>query len=268
MNLQNDPSRWVPAKFGIGQPVLRSEDPKLLRGEGRFTDDVSVPGQAHAVMVRSRHAHGIIRAIDTTAARAMPGVLGVFTGTDLLGAGYSTLKCIVPFKNRDGSEMKKPPRRVLPTDKVRFVGDPVAFVVAETLLQAKDAAESVEVDIDPLPAVTDPRDSVRPGAPVIYNEVPDNVALDYHYGDSAKIAAAFSSAAHVTRLDLLNSRVVVNAMEPRAALARYENGRFTLHVCSQGVYGMRANLAQMLDVEPKQVRVLTGNVGGSFGMKA
>src|SRR5882672_8644575 len=192
MNLQNDPNNWAVTKFGIGQPVRRSEDPKLVRGEGRFTDDVSAPRQAHAVMVRSRHAHGIIRGIDTAAARAMPGVLGVYTGADLAAAGYGTLKCIVPFKNRDGSEMKKPPRHILPVDKVRFVGDPLACVVAETLLQAKDAAEALEVDIDPLPAVVRPEEAARPGAPRLYDEAPNNVALDYHFGDSEQVAAAFA----------------------------------------------------------------------------
>ena len=146
-------------------------------------------------MVRSRHAHGIIKGIATDAARKMPGVLAVYTGADLVAAGYGTLKCIVPFKNRDGSEMKKPPRNVMPTDKVRFVGDPVAFVVAETLLQAKDAAEAVEVDIDPLPAVTNPEEAVRPGAPTLYNEAPDNVALDFHYGDADGGGAASPSRA-------------------------------------------------------------------------
>ena len=175
-------------KFGVGQPVRRSEDPKLMRGEGRYTDDLSPPGQAYAVIVRSRHAHGILRGIATDAARQMKGVLGIYAAADL--AGYGTLKCIVPFKNRDGSEMKKPPRHALATDKVRYVGDPVAIVVAETLLQAKDAAEAVEIDIEPLPAVTDPEDAVRAGAPVIYDEAPNNVALDYHYGDSAQVAAA------------------------------------------------------------------------------
>jgi carbon-monoxide dehydrogenase large subunit len=268
MNLQNDPNTWAVTKFAIGQPVLRSEDPVLVRGEGRFTDDVCVPGQAYAVIVRSRDPHGIIRGIGTQAARKMPGVLGVYTGADLVAAGYGTFKCIVPFKNRDGSEMKKPPRTPLATGKVRFVGDPVAFVVAETLLQARDAAEAVELDIEPLPAVTDPEDAVLPGAPVLYDEAPDNVALDYHYGDSAQVAAAFAKAAHMTRLKLANSRVVVNPMEPRAALGVHKNGRFTLHVGSQGVFGMRASVAQVLAVEPKDVHVLTGHVGGSFGMKA
>ena len=255
-------------KFAVGQPVLRSEDPKLVRGEGRFTDDVSVPGQAYAVMVRSRHAHGIIRKIDTAAAQGMPGVLGIFTGADLVAAGYGTMKCIVPFKNRDGSEMKKPPRLILPTDKVRFVGDPVAFVVAKTALQAKDAAEAVEVDIETLPAVTDPEAAVRSDAPRLYDDVPDNIALDYHYGDADAVAAAFARAAHVTKVKIVNSRVVVNAMEPRAAVGAFKDGRFTLHIGSQGVFGMRGSIAALLNVEPKQVHVLTGNVGGSFGMKA
>jgi len=255
-------------RFAIGQPVLRSEDPALLRGEGRFTDDISVDGQVYAVMVRSRHAHGIIRKIDTAAAGSMKGVLAVYTGADLVAAGYGTLKCIVPFKNRDGSDMKKPPRPALPTDKVRFVGDPVAFVVAETLNQAKDAAEAVEVDIEPLPAVVDPEAATRPGAPQLYDDVPNNIALDYHYGDSDAVKAAFARAAHITTLKLVNSRVVVNAMEPRAAVAVHDNGRFTIYTCSQGVLGMRANIAALLNVEPKQVRVVSGNVGGSFGMKA
>jgi carbon-monoxide dehydrogenase large subunit len=265
MNLHNN-DQWSLTKFGIGQPVLRSEDPTLVRGEGRFTDDVSLPRQAYAVIVRSRHAHGILRGIATDAARQMKGVLGIYTAADL--AGYGTLKCIVPFKNRDGSEMKKPPRHALATDKVRYVGDPVAIVVAETLLQAKDAAEAVELDIEPLNAITDPEEAAQPGAPVLYDEAPDNVALDYHYGDSEKVKAAFARSAHVTRLKLVNSRVVVNAMEPRAALAQFENGRFTLYTCSQGVFGMKSNIAQILNVEPKLVRVVTGNVGGSFGMKA
>src|SRR5437763_16067560 len=156
MNLRNDPQDLTRqdlavTRYAIGQPVPRTEDPTLVRGEGRFTDDVSLPGQAYLVMVRSRHAHGLIRAISTAAARKMPGVLGVYTGADLVQAGYGTLKCIVPFKNRDGSEMKKPARHAMALDKVRFVGDPIAFVVATTLLEAKDAAEAIEVDIDPLP---------------------------------------------------------------------------------------------------------------------
>ncbi|MBX9774543.1 MAG: xanthine dehydrogenase family protein molybdopterin-binding subunit [Xanthobacteraceae bacterium] len=266
MTLQNDAGQMPETKYAIGQPVLRTEDPVLVRGEGRFTDDVSVAGQLYAVVVRSRHAHGVIKKIDTEAARKMKGVLGVYTAADL--AAYGTLKCIVPFKNRDGSEMKKPARHALATDRVRFVGDPVAFVVADTLNRAKDAAEAVEVDIEPLPAVTDPEEAINAGAPRLYDDVPGNVALDYHFGDADAVKAAFEKAAHVTRLKLVNSRVVVNAMEPRAAVGEYKDGRFTLHSCSQGVVGMKANIAALMNVEPKQVRVVSGNVGGSFGMKA
>jgi carbon-monoxide dehydrogenase large subunit len=266
MTMQNDPGQMPETKYAIGQPVLRSEDPVLVRGEGRFTDDVSVAGQLYAVMVRSRHAHGVIKKIDTEAARKMKGVLGVYTAAEL--ASYGTLKCIVPFKNRDGSEMKKPARHALATDRVRFVGDPVAFVVADTINRAKDAAEAVEVDIEPLPAVTDPEQAVNAGAPQLYDDVPGNVALDYHFGDADAVKAAFDKAAHVTRLKIVNSRVVVNAMEPRAAVGEFKDGRFTLHSCSQGVVGMKANIAALMNVEPKQVRVVSGNVGGSFGMKA
>jgi carbon-monoxide dehydrogenase large subunit len=268
MNLQNDPQSLALMKFGIGQPVPRSEDPTLVRGEGCYTDDIKLAGEAYAVMVRSRVAHGVIKSIDTSAARKMPGVLGVYTGADL--AGYGTLKCIVPFKNRDGTPMKQPPRPALPTDKVRFVGDPIAFVVAETLLQAKDAAEAIAVEIESLPAVVRPEEAARPGAPLIHDEAPGNVALDYHYGDTEQVTAAFAKAAHVTRLKLVNSRVVVNAMEPRAAIGVYDaaSGGFTLHAPSQGVFGLRGHMADILKVEPKQVRILTGHVGGSFGMKS
>ena len=268
MNLQNDPQSFALMKFGIGRPVPRSEDPMLVRGEGCYTDDIKLAGEAYAVMVRSRVPHGIIKSIETSAARKMPGVLGVYTGADL--AGYGTLKCIVPFKNRDGTPMKQPPRPALPTDKARFVGDPLAFVVAETLLQARDAAEAIEVEIDSLPAVIRPEEATRPGAPLLHDEAPGNVALDYHYGDTEQVAAAFAKAAHVTRLKLVNSRVVVNAMEPRAAIGVYDaaSGRFTLHAPSQGVFGLRGHMADILKVEPKRLRMLTGHVGGSFGMKS
>jgi carbon-monoxide dehydrogenase large subunit len=164
--------------------------------------------------------------------------------------------------------MRKPPRPALPTDKVRFVGDPLACVIAETLLQAKDAAEAIEIDIDPLPANTNPEAAMQPEAPQLHAEAPGNLALDYHYGDASQVAEAFARAAHVTRLKLINNRIVVNAMEPRAALATYADGRYTLCVPSQGVFGMRAQIAQVLGVDPKAVHVITGNIGGSFGMKA
>ena len=253
-------------KFAVGQSVPRKEDPMLLRGQGHYTDDIALPGQAYAVMVRSQVAHGVIRSIDKDAALKMPGVLGVFAAADL--DGYGTLKCVVPFNNRDGSPMKKPRREALAKGKVRYVGDPVAFVVAETLLQAKDAAEAVSVDIDALPSTTSAEEAAKDGAPQIYDDVPNNIALDYHYGDADAVKAAFAAAAHVTRLRLVNSRLVVAAMEPRSALASYDGSRFTIHLGTQGVFGMRANLAEAMGVTPKEMHVLTGQVGGSFGMKA
>ena len=256
-------------KFGIGQPVPRQEDPTLLRGEGRYTDDLSLPNQAWCVMVRSQMAHGVIKGIDTTEAKGMPGVLGVWTGADLDAAGYGPLKTLIPVPNRDGSPMKTPVRHSLATEKVRFVGDPVAFVVAETLAQAKDAAEAVLLDIDALPAVTDCREAAQPGAPVLFDEAPGNICLDFLYGDSAKVAEAFAQAAHVTRLRLVSNRIVVCAMEPRSALAEYdaEGDRYILRCGNQGAFGLKHQMADLLKIKPPQMRILTGNVGGSFGMK-
>jgi aerobic carbon-monoxide dehydrogenase large subunit len=256
-------------KYGVGQPVRRKEDDTLVRGKGKYTDDFTLPRQAYAWMVRSSHAHGAIKRIDTASAKAMTGVLGVWTGADLAGANYKPFICGLPLKNRDGSPLLQTNRMPLATDKVRFVGDPVAFVVAETLAQARDAAEAVELDIEPLPAVTDAAEAAKPGAPQLYDHIPSNVALDFHYGDTAKIDAAFASAAHVTKLDIVNTRVAVVSMEPRTALGHYDktSERYTIQVPTQGVSGNKAILARTLNVPPEKVRVLTANVGGSFGMK-
>jgi len=271
MNMLDSTTQMALAKFAVGQPVSRTEDPKLLRGQGSYTDDLNFEGQAYAVMVRSRYAHGLLRSVGTDAAKAMPGVLGVFTGADLDEAGYGPLRCIMPMKGRDGAMMLQPQRLSLARDKVRFVGDPVAFVVARSVAEAKDAAEAVELDIEPLPAVTQASLAVGADAPLLYADVPGNVSLDYHYGDSAKVAAAFAAAAHTVKLAMANSRIVVNAMEPRAAVGRFDAAteRFTLNVGSQGVFGLRNQLADdILKVPRDKLRVLTGNVGGSFGMKA
>ena len=256
-------------KFGVGQPVPRKEDPTLLRGDGRYTDDINLAGQAYAVMVRSRIAHGVLKGIDTSAARAMPGVLAILTHADLDAAGFGPLKCGLNIAQRDGSPMKTPPRPSLAKGRVRYVGEAVACVVAETAVQAKDAAEAVELAIEELPAVTSPADALRPDAPQLHAEAPGNLALDFHYGDAAAVAAAFAAAAHVTRLDIVSNRVIVSAMEPRSAIGSYEKDRWVLRVGCQGVMGIRGGLARdVLGVTPDKVRVLTGNVGGSFGMKS
>ncbi len=270
MNVRTTIDDLATMQFGIGQPVKRQEDPILVRGQGRYTDDVSLPGQLYAAFVRSPYAHGVLNGVDTEAARAMPGVVAVYTGTDLAPMNYGPLKCVINFPNRDGSPMARPVRGALATDKVRFVGDPVAVVIAETAFQARDAAEAVSLDIDVLPAVTSVEDAIRPDAPQIYDEAPGNLIVDYHYGDSAKVAEAFAKATHVTRLSLSNNRVVVNAMEPRAAVASYdrETERFTLHAPSQGVFGNRNQLAEAMGVPHERMHLITGHVGGSFGMKA
>src|SRR3954469_13160479 len=168
-------------RTGIGEPVQRTEDPALLRGEGRYTDDVNEPGQAYACIVRSQHAHGVLKNINLDAAKAMPGVLSIYTAADL--AAYGAHKCMLDFKQRDGSPMHRPVRKSLASGKVRFVGDPVACVVAETALQARDAAQAVELDIEALDAVTLSSEAAKPGAPLLYDEIPGNVVLDFLFGD-------------------------------------------------------------------------------------
>ncbi len=255
-------------KFGVGQSVSRKEDPTLLRGEGRYTDDMNMPGQAYAVMVRSPVAHGIVRRLDLEAARKLPGVVGVWGPEDLDAAGIKPMKSPFAATHKDGKPWSQGPRPVL-ARHVRHVGEPVAFCVAETVAQAKDAAEAVLCDIDSLPAVTSPAEAAKPGAPQLHDEAPGNILLDFQYGPVDKVAAAFAVAAHVTRFKPTNNRIVVNAMEPRAALAAFdpESGRFTLTTGCQGVFGLRANLAPVMGVTTDKLRVLTYNVGGSFGMK-
>jgi len=255
-------------KFGIGQPVSRTEDPKLLKGEGRYTDDLNFPGQVYAVMVRSPYAHGIIKNIDTAEAKTMPGVLGVYVWDDLAKAGIGMTKAPTMIPNRDGSPIKLKPRPALASGKVRYAGEAIACVVAATIAQAKDAVEAVVLDIEQLPAVTGIAEAIAPGAPLVHDEAPGNIAIDFHYGDTEAVNAAFARAAHVTTLTPKSQRIVVNPMEPRVAIAEFKDGRYILNVCSQGVFGLRQSLAgDILQVPPKQVQVLTGNVGGSFGMK-
>ena len=246
------PAAAAESDVSIGRSVKRTEDPILVQGHGRYTDDLSLPGQLHAVVVRSQHAHGVLNAIETDDARAMPGVVAIYTGADL--AHYTPLKSPLPLKGRDGHGLHGNARPIFPTDKVRFVGDPVALVVAETERQARDAAEAVVLDITPLPAVGDGKAAIADGAPQLYDDVPRNISLDFHHGDTAAVDAAFAKAAHVTRLEIVNNRIVVSAMEPRAAIADYDfdEDRYVMHVVSQGVFGMRAGLAQALNVAPRQ----------------
>ncbi len=252
----------------VGQSLPRTQDESLLRGEGRYTDDVSLPGQAYAHILRSPIAHGEIRGIGTAAAAKMPGVLAVYTGEDLKAAGYGTIPCIVQLKNRDGSDLVKPDNHALAIGRVRYVGHPVAAVIAETAAQARDAAEAIELDLEALEAVNSIEAAARPGAPQIWPEAPGNVCLDFENGDQKAVDEAFAQAAHVSRLKIVNNRIVIAAMEPRAAVASYD-GRFTLYIGCQGPFASKNVMAnRILNVPPEQVRVITGNVGGSFGMRS
>ncbi len=269
MNAPFDPSLLEAEKFAVGQPVSRKEDPVLLRGEGRYTDDLNRPNQLYAVMVRSRLAHGTISGIDADAARQMPGVRAVIMAGDLDAAGIGNMPAAAN-KHRDGSQTPRPPQRPLATARVRYVGEPIAMVVAETHKRAKDAVEAVFADIDPLPAVTTAAAAAAPDALLVHEDAPGNVCLDFHFGDTEKVSAAFKSAAHVTRLSLRNSRVVVCPMEPRSAIGEYDaaKDRLVLRLGCQGVFGQRALLSGIMGVPIEKLQVLTGNVGGSFGMKA
>lgn len=257
------------SKFGQSQPVRRVEDQRFITGKGRYTDDINLPGQVYGVMLRSPHAHAKILKIDTSAAQAAPGVLAVYTHADLKAANVGDLPCTIPLKNRDGSMRADPPRPALAEGMVRHVGDPVAFVVAETPAQARDAAEMIEVDYDALPAAADMATAMEPGQPQIWPQAPNNRAFDWEIGDKAKIDALFASAAKTVKLTLENNRIVVASMEARVALGAFdkESGRFTLYTPTQGVWVQKKLLAKILGLPEEKFHVVTGDVGGGFGMK-
>ncbi|HWM78608.1 MAG TPA: xanthine dehydrogenase family protein molybdopterin-binding subunit [Methylomirabilota bacterium] len=257
------------AKFGIGQSVTRFEDVRLLKGEGRYLNDVNLPGQAHAVVLRSPHAHARIRGIDVDRALKAPGVLAVYTGADVERDGLGTMKMTLRRKRPDGTPMFAPPHRGLSQERVRYVGDPIAFVIAETLGQAKDAADLVQVDYDPLPSVTSTA-AAGPGSAPVWDECPDNVSNVYEAGDKAAVEAAFARAAHVVRRRYVITRVHAQYMEPRGALGVYDPGedRYTLYADVQYPHRVRNALASMVFQIPEhQIRVIAGDIGGGFGTK-
>jgi carbon-monoxide dehydrogenase large subunit len=257
------------AKFGLGQSVRRVEDQRFITGKGRYTDDINLPGQAYGFVLRSPEAHARIASIDLEAARSAPGVLAVITGADIEAAGGNRLPCMVPIKNRDGSDGILPLRPVLCTERVRHVGDPVAFVVAETVAQAKDAAELIDVAYESLPVVTDAMGAMKASSQV-HDDVKGNLAFDWEFGERVDVDAAFGKAAHVTNLRIVNNRLISNPMEPRAAVAEWDDaaGRLTMHVCSQSAWVIRDVLAgNVLKCDPEKVRVITPDVGGGFGTK-
>lgn len=258
-------------KFGIGQNVPRKEDPTLLTGQGQYTDDMNLDGQLYAYVFRSPYAHAVIESLDVSAALESPGVHMVVTGKDLDAAGYGAPPNVVPLKNPDGSPIAETEWKVLPVNRIRYAGEAVAVVIADTIDQARDAAELIELDVGILPAVVDMQKARDADAEQIWpGAAPNNTAVHWQGGDEAAVEKAFADAAHVTRISLSNQRLVVAPMEPRAAIADYDasDERYNLHVCSQGVFGMRNILANnVLKVPPEKVRIRTYSVGGSFGMK-
>ena len=257
-------------RFGSGHAVRRVEDESLLTGRGNFVDDVNAPGQAYVLFLRSTYPHARIVSIDTSAAAQMPGVIAVVTGHELAKAGVKPLPSSADFRRADGSPTAAPPRYALAVDTVRFVGEAVAAVVAETRAAARDALEAIEVEYEPLPVVIDPAAAVAAGSPLVWPVATNNVAAEIRHGDVAAAAKAFDTAAHVVSLELVNQRLAPCPIEPRAVLASYEtkDDRLTLRVSSQTPTGLRDALCDpVLGIASDKVRVLVGDVGGGFGMK-
>ena len=255
-------------QFGIGQGIKRVEDVRLLRGKGRYLDDVNVPGQTHAVILRSVHAHARIRAIDSAAALRAPGVLAVFTGADVQGLG--TMSMTLKRKRPDGGPMFARPHHGLSGDRGRYVGDPIAMVVAETRAQAEDAADLVQIDYEPLPSVTATADATQPGAPPVWDECPDNVSNIFESGDRAATEAAFAKAHRIVRRRYVITRVHAQFMEPRGSLGVWDpnDERYTLYADVQYPHRVRNALASSIFKIPEhRIRVVAGDVGGAFGTK-
>jgi len=257
-------------EFGIGQPVPREEDPYLVRGAGHYVDDFSAPGLTRGYVLRSPHAAARILTINAEAARLMPGVHLVLTGHDKEVEELGTQHPVRPYKRPDGTPAKGTPQFLLARDRVRYVGDPVAFIVADTLNEAKDAAEAIEIEYEMLPSVTSLQEAVKPGAPAVSDEYPDNQVFLFQVGDRAATDAAFAGAAHVVRHRMVISRITTNSMEPRGCLAEYEprEQRYIVRCTLQGPHATRRILAsEIFHVPETKFRVISGNVGGGFGMK-
>ena len=256
-------------KFGLAQPVRRVEDPRLLKGSGRYTDDIVLPGMLFGVVLRSPHAAAKISRLDTAAAAGLPGVAGVYTAADLAADGVGPMPCAALVQNRDGSPQAAPPHPVLADGAVRHVGDPVAFIVADTVKQARDAAEAVEVDYDILPSITDLPVAMDKGATLVWPDVAHNLAFDWEIGDKAATEAQFAKAAHVTKLSIVNNRIVVNSIEARAAVAEFDaaSGRWTMYANTQGGWLVKNLIGPLFGTEAEKFRIITPDVGGGFGMK-
>lgn len=258
-----------PTRFGSGHAVRRLEDESLLAGRGRYTDDVTLAGQTHLVFLRSPYPHARIVSIDTSAAAAMPGVLRVVTGAEMAEAGVKPMPGAAGFRRADGSDAASPPRLAMAHERTRFVGEAVAAVVAETVQQARDAAEAVVVDYEELPMVVDLASATADGAPLLCEEATGNIAAEMRHGSSDAATAAFAKAKHVVALDVVNQRVVALTIEPRSVLAAHEaeSDRLTIRMSTQMPSGVRDSICAAIGLAKEKVRVVVGDVGGGFGMK-
>src|SRR5437016_365263 len=256
-------------EFAIGQSVSRFEDPRLLRGGGRYVGDIVLPGMVFGYVLRSPHAHARIRSIDTSRAKAAPGVLAVLTGADWQASGWGDLPVPGGLKRRDGTSFR-PPYPALVKDRVRFAGDYVAFVVAETVLQAHDAAELITVDYEPLPAVVSTGEATAEGAARVWDQCPDNIGFVQLFGDKAATDAAFAKADHIIKHHFVINRVTAASMEPRGSVGDYNaaEDRYTIYTTLQRAHPFRTELAPILKVPESKIRVIAGDIGGSFGMKS
>ena len=256
-------------KFGVGQSVSRKEDPTLVKGLGCYTDDISLDDQAFAVFLRSPVAHGEIKRLEVKSALSHPGMLAIYTAEDLVRAGYGEPRCSLPLKNADGTALFAPPRPLMARRHIRHMGEIIAVLVAETEMSARDALERVDLEIEQRSAAIDPERALLQDAPEVHDGHP-NRCLDWRYGDDDAVEKAFADATHVSRIKLVNNRVVVGSLESRSAIASFDadERRYTLRVGCQGAFGLREGLVGLLRVAHHQVRVLTGDVGGSFGMKS
>ncbi|MGH7034925.1 MAG: xanthine dehydrogenase family protein molybdopterin-binding subunit, partial [Stellaceae bacterium] len=257
-------------QFGMGQAVPREEDPRLLRGQGEFIADMARPRMAYGYVLRSPHAHARIGRIDTRSAAQMPGVLGIFTSEDLKADGIGTLKVRMPRKRPDGSPLYQSPHPGLARGAAHFVGDQVAYVVAETLAEAKDAAERIEIGYEALPSAVRTIDAIAPGAPAVWAECPDNISNIFELGDKASVDAAFAAAHHVTRQRFVISRIMHNAIEPRGCIGDYDprHRKFTLYGCIGSIHGVRRAFAEdIFKIPENRFRVVSGDIGGAFGSK-
>lgn len=257
-------------KFGIGQAVRRTEDVRFVTGNGQYADDIKFPNMVHCLVVRSVVAHGLINSIDLDDAKAVDGVLAIVTGEDLEAAGYKYFRTLAGVVNKDGEPMPQTKQPILARDKVRYVGQPVVGIIAETMAAAREAADLVFIDYDVLEGVANVDEAGADGAPQLWDNIPGNKSLDWDCGEREAVEVAFEKAAHVISLDVTQNRIVVNSMEPRGSIAQYDAGTdgYTLHVSCQGVHNKQMMLAKgLLKIEPEKLRVIAPDVGGGFGMK-